>query len=83
MTKINSKDGSIVEVGALLGSVSENGSTMKKAEKIEKIKPTIEKDNVIKLETQNDEEETQIFEEKIEVEDVDEAPLVLTKEIEE
>ena len=83
LTEINSKDGSIVEVGALLGSVSENGSTMKKAEKIEKIKPTIEKDNVIKLETQNDEEETQISEEKIEVEDVDEAPLVLTKEIEE
>ena len=83
LTEINSKDGSIVEVGALLGSVSENGSTMKKAEKIEKIKPKIEKDNVIKLETQNDEEETQIFEEKIEVEDVDEAPLVLTKEIEE
>jgi len=83
LTEINSKDGSIVEVGALLGSVSENGSTMKKAEKIEKIKPTIEKDNVIKLETQNDEEETQIFEEKIEVEDVDEVPLVLTKEIEE
>ena len=83
LTEINSKDGSIVEVGALLGSVSENGSTMKKVEKIEKIKPTIEKDNVIKLETQNDEEETQIFEEKIEVEDVDEAPLVLTKEIEE
>ena len=83
LTEINSKDGSIVEVGALLGSVSENGSTMKKAEKIEKIKSTIEKDNVIKLETQNDEEETQIFEEKIEVEDVEEAPLILTKEIEE
>ena len=83
LTEINSKDGSIVEVGALLGSVSENGSTMKKGEKIEKIKPIIEKDNVIKLETQNDGEETQIFEEKIEVEDVDEAPLVLTKEIEE
>ena len=83
LKEINSKDGSIVEVGALLGSVSEDGSTIKKAEKIEKIKPTIEKDNVIKLETQNDEEETQIFEEKIEVEDVDEAPLVLTKEIEE
>ena len=83
LTEINSKDGSIVEVGALLGSVSENGSGIKKKEKIEKIKPKIEKDNVIKLETQNDEEETQIFEEKIEVEDVDEAPLVLTKEIEE
>ena len=83
LKEINSKNGSIVEVGALLGSVSENGSGIKKKEKIEKIKPKIEKDNVIKLETQNDEEETQIFEEKIEVEDVDEAPLVLTKEIEE
>ena len=27
LTKIDSKDGSTVEVGALLGSVSENGST--------------------------------------------------------
>ena len=26
LTEINSKDGSVVEVGALLGSVSENGS---------------------------------------------------------
>ena len=30
LTKINSKDGSVVEVGALLGLVSENGSTSKK-----------------------------------------------------
>ena len=37
----------------------------KKQKRIEKIKPTIEKDNVIKLETQNDEEETKIFEEKL------------------
>ena len=29
LTEINSKDGSIVEVGALLGSVSENGSGVK------------------------------------------------------
>ena len=82
LTEINSKDGSIVEVGALLGSVSENGSTMKKVEKIEKIKPTIEKDNVIKLETQNDEVENQIFEEKVQVENVEDEPLILTKEIE-
>jgi 2-oxoglutarate dehydrogenase E2 component (dihydrolipoamide succinyltransferase) len=81
LTEINSKDGSTVEVGALLGSVSENGSAIKKKEKIEKIKPTIEKDNVIKLETQNNGEETQIFEKKIEVEDEEETPLVLTKEI--
>ena len=81
LTEINSKDGSTVEVGALLGSVSESGSDIKKKEKIEKIKPTIEKDNVIKLETQNNGEETQIFEKKIEVEDEEETPLVLTKEI--
>ena len=45
LIKINSKDGSIVEVGALLGSVSENGSSLKKTEEIEKIQPTIKKDN--------------------------------------
>ena len=32
LTKINAKDGSIVEVGALLGSVSENSSASKKIE---------------------------------------------------
>ena len=32
LTEINSKDGSIVEVGALLGSVSENGLALKKTE---------------------------------------------------
>ena len=81
LTEINSKDGSIVEVGALLGSVSEVSSSENKTDKIKKIKPTNEQDNVIKLDTQNDEEETQIFEKKIKVEDVEEAPLVLTKEI--
>ena len=81
LTEINSKDGSIVEVGALLGSVSEVSFSENKTDKIKKIKPTNEQDNVIKLDTQNDEEETRIFEEKIEVEDVEEAPLVLTKEI--
>ena len=38
LTEINSKDGSTVEVGAMLGSVSENGSAVKKSEKIEKMK---------------------------------------------
>ena len=82
LTKINSKDGSIVEVGALLGSVSENGSVSKKTEEIEKIQPTVKEDNVIKLETQKNEEEPKIFEEKIEVQAEEEKPLVLTKEIE-
>ena len=83
LTKINSKDGSVVEVGALLGSVSENGSVSKKTEEIEKIQPTIKEDNVIKLETQKDEEEPKIFEEKIEVQAEEEKPLVLTEEIKE
>ena len=79
LKEINSKDGSIVEVGAVLGSVSENGSSSKKKETIEKISPApkeIEKDNVVNLETKK---EPQIFEEKIE----EEKPLILTNEIQE
>ena len=81
LTKINSKDGSIVEVGALLGSVSENGSASKKTEEIEKIQPTVKEDNVIKLETQKNEEEPKIFEEKREIQAEEEKPLILTEEI--
>ena len=83
LIKINSKDGSTVEVGALLGSVSENGSTLEKKEEIKKIEPTIEKDNVVKLETQIEDNEPEVFENKIEVLKEKEAPLVLTEEIKE
>ena len=79
LKEINSKDGSIVEVGAVLGSVSEDGSSSKKKETIEKVSPApkeIEKDNVVNLETKK---EPQIFEEKIE----EEKPLILTNEIQE
>ena len=51
LTKINSKDGSVVEVGALLGMVSDNGKGQTKTDEIKKIKPKIEENNVIKLET--------------------------------
>ena len=80
LTEINSKDGSTVEVGALLGSVSENSSNLKKTEEIKKIEPVIEKDNVINLENPKNEEEPKIFEEIIDNE-VEEKPLVLTEEI--
>jgi 2-oxoglutarate dehydrogenase E2 component (dihydrolipoamide succinyltransferase) len=44
LTEINSKDGSVVEVGALLGSVSDNGSSGSvKKEEIKKIEPTFER----------------------------------------
>ena len=76
LTKINSKDGSIVEVGSLLGSVSGNGSEILKKEEIKKDEPEIEENNVIKLEPLKDEPE--IFDEKKE-----DVPLILTNEIDE
>ena len=83
LSKINSKDGSVVEVGALLGSVSENGSSAKSDEQIIKIQPSIKEDNVIKLETEKEEEKPKIFEDKADEQDVEEKPLVLTEEIKE
>ena len=80
LTKINSKDGSIVEVGALLGSVSENNASPKK---IEKIEPVSDENNVIKLDTQKEIKEPEIFDEKIMEEEPEEKPLILTQEIEE
>ena len=77
LTKINSKDGTVVEVGSLLGSVSGNGSETIKVEKEIKIKPTLEQNNIVKLETKKNEPE--IFDEK--EEELEEKPLVLTKEI--
>ena len=77
LTKINFKDGSVVEVGSLLGSVSGNGT---EETIVEKTSPKKEiKDNVIKLEAQKSEPE--IFDEK--KEDKEQEPLVLTNEINE
>ena len=81
LTKINSNDGSVVEVGSLLGLVSENGSSEKKTNQIKKSDQSIENDNVIKLEKQK--EEPKIFDEIIEDEKFEEKPLILTQEIEE
>ena len=84
LKKINSGDGSTVEVGAVLGTISENGSGVKKFEEIKKIKPApINEDNIIKLDTQKEIKEPKIFEEKKEEKKPDETPLVLTKEVEE
>ena len=86
LTEINSKDGSIVEVGSLLGTVSENGGIANKSEVVKKIEPKnkVKENNVIKLEAQKDipeeKDEPEIFDEKVEQEN-DEKPLVLTQEI--
>ena len=51
ISEINSKDGSVVKVGALLGSVSLNGSETTKQKEIKKIEPKIDENNIVKLET--------------------------------
>jgi len=79
LTKIDSKNGSTVEVGALLGSVSENDINLKKSNEIKKIEPSNEENKVIKLTKQMEKEEPDIFDENEE----DEKPLVLTQEAEE
>jgi len=68
LVEITSKDGAVVEVGALLGSVSEN----KDSRSTEKYKTTIKENNVIKLDASK--KEPEIFEKK---------PLILTDEIQE
>ena len=60
LTKINSQDGSVVEVGALLGSVSENSSSPQKIEEIKKIEPTLKEDDLIKLAPQKSDEEIEL-----------------------
>ena len=86
LTKINSKDGSTVEVGAILGSVSENnnGSRKSQEKKIETIveQSNNEENNVIKLDSTKEKEEPKIFDnnEKDKIEPMDE-PLVLTQEV--
>ena len=83
LSEINSKDGSVVEVGALLGSVSENGSSVKpsptKNEEVKKeeIKPS--ENNVIKLDPIK--KEPKVFEETPKEEEPTEKPLVLTEEV--
>ena len=84
LEKINSKDGSVVEVGALLGLVSENGSTSKKDDEIKKIQPTIQKNNVIDIEKEKQKKEVpQIFDRITEEEEPEDKPLVLTQEVKE
>ena len=85
LDQINSKDGTVVEVGAVLGSVSENGISSDKTEIIEEIKPINTQDNIVKLDPKKDVEEKDVEEKdelKIFDKKVDE-PLILTKEVKE
>ena len=78
LSEIVSKDGSTVEVGALLGSISQNGSAPSPKQPQEKKEPEIKKENnVVNLET------TKKKEVKVEKQKEEDAPLRLTKEVKE
>ncbi len=84
LEKINSKDGSVVEVGALLGLVSANGAPSKKDNEIKKIQPTVQRNNVIDIEKEKQKiEAPQIFDKITEEEEPEDKPLVLTQEVKE
>ncbi len=80
LTKINSKNGSVVEVGADLGSVSESENKLEENQEIKKIQPTVkvdkDKDNLTDEDDKN--EVIEVFHDNVE----EEKPLILTKEVE-
>ena len=79
LSEINSKDGTVVEVGALLGLVSESSSGGVKKEEIKKIKSTLEKNNVVSLDVPQ--KEPKIFDIESKHETKIDDPLVLTNEV--
>ncbi|MDC0424744.1 2-oxoglutarate dehydrogenase complex dihydrolipoyllysine-residue succinyltransferase [Candidatus Pelagibacter ubique] len=76
LSEINSKDGETVEVGALLGMISQNGAQPSEKKIITKIEPKKNENNVVNLEIKK--EVPKIFKEPEE-----EEPLVLTNEVKE
>ncbi len=75
LSEINSKDGDIVEVGSLLGLVTEGSAQTSEKKEIKKIEPKKAQNNVVNLEIEK--KEPKIFKE---VEN-EEEPLVLTNEV--
>ena len=81
LSEIKSKNGTVVEVGALLGSVSESGSKQEIKKEIKKIEPSVTENNIVNLEVPK--KEPQIIEETPNDNTSDEEPLVLTNEVKE
>ena len=76
LSEINSKDGETVEVGALLGMISQNGAQPSEKKIITKIEPKKTENNVVNLEIKK--EVPKVFKEPEE-----EEPLILTNEVKE
>tara|TARA_B110000116_G_scaffold53396_1_gene44856 strand:- start:438 stop:1715 length:1278 start_codon:yes stop_codon:yes gene_type:complete len=75
LSEINSENGSTVEIGALLGSISQNSDFTS-----EKKEPKKVENNVVSLEIER--REPKIFDEKLTLDVPAEKPLILTQEIE-
>ncbi len=78
LSEINSNDGTVVEVGALLGSVSENGSKIEKKEEIEKITSSQDENNFVNLDESK--KKPKVFNEKMENQISVDEPLILKEE---
>ena len=78
ISEINSKDGDTVEVGTVLGMISES-SAPKQEKEVEPIKGNVEKNNVINLEIEKKKDTKKTQEPLL----LDEEPLVLTDEVKE
>ena len=87
LTEINAKDGEVVKVGAVLGSISESEAT---EEEIKKIIPKKQEKKIINLDVDKKKESIKIFDEEENVSNSEEEnvsnseeiePLILTNEI--
>jgi 2-oxoglutarate dehydrogenase E2 component (dihydrolipoamide succinyltransferase) len=82
LSEINFKDGEVVEVGALLGSIGNNSEQFSIKKEIKKIEPQKLKSNVVKIGIES--KEPKIFEEeKKKEEPAKEEPLILKNEVKE
>jgi len=81
LSEIKFKDGETVEVGALLGSVNQNGTKPKEPKVATSIEPKKVENNVVNLEIEK--KNPKIFEESIKEQSTDEEPLILINEINE
>ena len=79
--EINAKNGEIVEVGALLGSISSNVSSTKVNLEKNEVSKSVSENNIVNLNNERKKDVPKIFDE--EKNDLKEKPLVLINEIHE
>ena len=81
LTEISAKDGDVVKVGAVLGSIDENHNQSDEKE-IKKITPKTEENNVVNLDVDKKNQSPKIFNDEDNSKNSDEALLTLTDEAE-